>query len=83
MCTLSFVKYRYEIRLLITYWLPNVGHGYKRSNLNQTDFEGFEALRIFVVHKINIMTLDYAQALFKTNEDKVLNHVILAVSVIL
>ena len=43
----------------------------RRSNLDQPGFEGFEALRNFVVHEINVMTSDYAQALFKTNEDKV------------
>ena len=42
-----------------------------RYNLDQPGFEGFEALRNFVVHELNVMTSDYAQALFKTNEDKV------------
>ena len=33
----------------------------RRSNLDQPGFEGFEALRNFVVHEINVMTSDYAQ----------------------
>ena len=43
----------------------------RRSNLDQPGFEGFEALRNFVVHEISVMTSVYAKALFKTNEDKV------------
>ena len=37
-------------------------------DLNQPSFEGFELLRKFVVHEIKLMTSDYAQALFKTEE---------------
>ena len=37
-------------------------------DLNQPSFEGFELLRKFVAHEIKLMTSDYAQALFKTEE---------------
>ena len=37
-------------------------------DLNQPSFEGFELLRKFVAHKTKLMTSDYAQALFKTEE---------------
>ena len=37
-------------------------------DLNQPSFDGFELLRKFVAHKIKLMTSDYAQALFKTEE---------------
>ena len=37
-------------------------------DLNQPSSEGFELLRKFVAHEIKLMTSDYAQALFKTEE---------------
>ena len=37
-------------------------------DLNQPSFEGFELLRKFVAHEIKLMTSDYAQPLFKTEE---------------
>ena len=37
-------------------------------DLNQPSFKGFELLRKFVAHEIKLMTSDYAQALFKTEE---------------
>ena len=37
-------------------------------DLNQPSFEGFELLHKFVAHEIKLMTSDYAQALFKTEE---------------
>ena len=40
--------------------------------LNQPSFEGFELLRKFVTHEIKLMTSDYSQALFKTEEK--INH---------
>ena len=38
-------------------------------NLNQPSLERFESLRKFIVHEIDLMTSDYAQAFFKS-EDK-------------
>ena len=37
-------------------------------DLNQPSFESFELLHKFVAHEIKLMTSDYAQALFKTEE---------------
>ena len=37
-------------------------------DLNQPSFEGFELLHKFVAHEVKLMTSDYAQALFKTDE---------------
>ena len=37
-------------------------------DLNQPSFECFELLRKFVAHENKLMTSDYAQALFKTEE---------------
>ena len=37
-------------------------------NLNQPNFEGFESLHKFVVHGLHLMTSDYAQALFNSDD---------------
>ena len=37
-------------------------------NLNQPNFESFKSLRKFVVHELHLMTSDYAQALFKSDD---------------